>query len=231
MAKPAIQAALDRGELSRAHLLLSQWYDEPSLSTAERQEIEGLLSQLAGTVVYSNEHRLEPPYVVSAGETLESIAGKYDVPWQLLAKINGVTRPDEVQAGQKIKVIRGPFTAVVDMSDHQMTLMVEGRYAGKFPVTLAPTGPLVEGEWIVERKSSAPPLNSATSVVSDSKSSAASRSLVLKGAEPATTGASLVLGSPDGSSANSATTIHVTPADAEDLVDILSVGSRVVIRR
>ncbi|MEX2092513.1 MAG: hypothetical protein WD971_07535, partial [Pirellulales bacterium] len=70
---PEIQGALERQELVAAHEMLSRWYGNPSLTPAEAQQVELLLSQLAGTVVYSTEHRLEPPYTVHAGDTLQTI--------------------------------------------------------------------------------------------------------------------------------------------------------------
>ena len=48
--------------------------------------MESLLGQLAGTVIYSTEHQLEPARVVKPGETLETIAKEYNVPWQLLGE-------------------------------------------------------------------------------------------------------------------------------------------------
>jgi len=120
----AAEAALDRGELSQALLLLSDWYDDPSLSATESQEVNDLLRQLAGSVIYSTEHRLEPPYMVQAGEQIEDIAQKYQVPWQLLAKINGISPADPLQPGQKLKVVRGPFSALIDLGRRKMTLML-----------------------------------------------------------------------------------------------------------
>ena len=140
------------GELSQALLLLSDWYGDPSLSPEEKQEVDSLLSQLAGSVVYSTEHRLEPPYLVQANERLEDIAKQYNVPWQLLAKINGIDRPDALQPGQKLKVVRGPFSALIDLSDRQMTLMLDRRYAGKFAVDIDPQATVEEGNWSVEQK-------------------------------------------------------------------------------
>jgi hypothetical protein len=91
-ARLAVQSALDRGELSQALLLLSDWYGDPSLTAAESSEVQELLSQLAGSVIYSRENRLEPPYIVQSGERLEDIAQKYNVPWQLLAKLTASHR-------------------------------------------------------------------------------------------------------------------------------------------
>ena len=114
---PIIQGALERQELVEGYDMLSQWYGNPTLSPAEAEQVETLLSQLAGTVVYSTEHRLEPPYTVHAGDTLQTIAQQYDVPWQLLAKINGIPAADMVQPGQQLKVIHGPFSAVVELRE------------------------------------------------------------------------------------------------------------------
>ena len=234
---PVIQAALERGELARAHLLLSQWYEDPSLTPAESQQVDRLLGQLAGTVVYSTEHRLEPAYVVQPGETLDTIAGKYNVPWQLLAKVNGIPAADQVQPGQELKVVRGPFAAVVELGKGQMTLMLDGRYAGKFPVMVEPAAAMGEGEWIVNQKLATPvsdPL-AQTGIDPASAGTAVDRVLVLRGDSPTTSGTTMSIASssspPMGPAAGGSAAIRVSPQDAEELADILSVGSRVVIRR
>ena len=150
--RTAVQAALDRGELSQALLLLSDWYGDPSLSPSETEEVNTLLSQLAGSVIYSTEHRLEPPYMVQAGERLETIAKKYEVPWQLLAKINGITSADQLQPGQELKVVRGPFSALIDITRRQMTLMLDRRYAGRFSLDIDPAVTVEAGQWEVNQK-------------------------------------------------------------------------------
>ena len=149
---PQIQGALERQELVAAHEMLSRWYGNPNLTPAEAQQVEVLLSQLAGTVVYSTEHRLEPPYTVHSGDTLQTIAQQYDVPWQLLAKINGIPAANMVQPGQQLKVIHGPFSAVVELDKNQMTLLLDGRYAGRFPITVPSGANVSEGQWVLEQK-------------------------------------------------------------------------------
>jgi LysM repeat protein len=210
---------LDRGELAEAHQALSKWYGDPSLTPTDAERVETLLSQLAGTVVYSTEHRLAPAYVVKQGETLETIAKEHNVPWQLLAKINGVAAADQVRPGQELKVVRGPFSAVVDLSRSQLTLMVDDRFAGKFPVNLTPGQAVDDGEWVVGRKSS---------------EQAPGRALLLQGT-PATPGAPapmLVIASDAlQTTAADGTVIKLAAKDAEELSDILSIGSRVVTRR
>ena len=133
------KAALERQELVAAHEMLSSWYGNPSLTPAESQQVEVLLSQLAGTVVYSTEHRLEPPYTVHAGDTLQTIAQQYDVPWQLLAKINGIPAAEH---GAARPAAEGRPRSVLGRGrtrQEPMTLMLDGRYAGRFPITIPST--------------------------------------------------------------------------------------------
>lgn len=229
--RTAVQAALDRGELSQALLLLSDWYGDPSLTPAETTEVNQLLSQLAGTVIYSSEPRLEAPYLVQAGETLQQIAAKYDVPWQLLAKINGLSTPDALRTGQELKVIPGPFNAKIDISARELTLMLGRRYAGRFPIEFDPSLTVEDGNWLVDQK----PITPTGGLYSSSPGeSGESRSIVLS--NPSAVGGQVaVLRSSSGSSQVAsepiARTIKLKSADANDLYDILSVGSRVTIRR
>lgn len=232
---PAVQAALDRGELNQAHQLLSKWHGDESLAPVDAQKVETLLSQLAGTVIYSADYQLEPARVVKPGETLETIAKGYNVPWQLLAKINGIQSPDQLPPGQKLKVVRGPFSAVVDLHRNELTLLIDGRYAGKFPVTVPPGSTVTEGQWLVDQKLAGPQSTAAPTVYAVAPVPA-DRTIVLRGesnpgSPPGGPTLMIASGSPSGGLTATAPTIRVAPQDAEEISDILSIGSRVVVRR
>ncbi len=231
---PAIQTALDQGKLSVAHELLTKWYNEPSLTTAEAEKVESLLSQLAGTVIYSSEHQLLPAHVVKPGETLEIIGKGYNVPWQLLAKINGIASANQLRPGQELKVLQGPFAAVVDLGRSELALQINGRYAGKFRVTIPVGTAISEGEWLVDQKLVAP--GNVAQASYTTQPSTVDHAIVLR----SETSAGLTGGGPTLAIASSSTptapgaspaAIQLTAADAEELSDILSIGSRVVIRR
>jgi LysM repeat protein len=231
---PAIQAALDRNDLKQAHQLLSKWHGDESLSPAESQKVETLLNQLAGTVIYSTDHRLEPARVVKPGESLETIAKEYGVPWQLLGKINGIAAPDQVRPGQSLKVVRGPFSATVDLHRNQLTLELDGRYAGSFTVTVPPGSPVSEGQWLVDQKLQGLPGAVTPSAYSSAPAAANDCAIVLRnaaGTAASSGGSLLMIASSSAASAPGAPSIRVTPQDAEDIADILSVGSRIVVRR
>ena len=227
---PAIQASLDRGDLKQAHQLLSKWHGDESLAPAESEKVETLLGQLAGTVIYSPEHQLEPARVVKPGETLDSIAKEYNVPTALLAKINSIASPDQLRPGQPLKVVRGPFTAIVDLHRSELTLEVDGRYAGTFAVAVPPGVNVTEGQWTVDQKlGGARPVTAAAYT---STPAAADRTIVLRSAaNPGGAPGGPILTIASGAAAPGASALRVAPQDAEDLSDILSIGSRVTVRR
>ncbi len=226
-------SALDRGELAEALQVLSEWYGDPSLTPTEKREVNELLSQLAGSVIYEGPpaHRLMPPHFVQSGETLESIAQKYSVPWQLLAKINGLGSAGPLPTGHELKVVQGPFSAQIDLSERNLTLMLGRRYAGKFALDIDPAMELPESEWKVDQKLLTPANRGIYSVAG---APAEDRSLLLANADDPSRQAVLLRGpgsadpvSPD----PNGLVIRLKAGEVEEVYDILSVGSRVTIRR
>jgi hypothetical protein len=129
------QKLLGENRLVEAHASLSAWYGSPDLTADEERQLVDLLGQLAGTVIYSNTaHLLEQPHIVRDNETLKTIADAYAVPPRLLAKINGIDEQQPLRPGEKLKVVRGPFDAVLDLQKKEVSLQLRGRYAGRFSV-------------------------------------------------------------------------------------------------
>jgi len=233
-----IQEELAAGHLSEAHLALSRFYRRPGLTAEQSSQVTELLDQLAGTVIYSREHHLEPPYVVREGETLEQIAEQYNVPWQLLANINGIDDPQNLSPGEELKVVRGPFRAVVHLQDRELTLMLGNRYAGRFVIGVGndvPTGRL-EGDYQVTDKTVGPSYQGPDGLSfreRDPRNPLGGWWLGLgdSGGRPTPVG---LHGTNDprnvgGSCARG--TICLGERDVQDIYGILSVGSRVSVRR
>jgi len=226
----AARKKLDQGSLAEVHERLSLYYGNPRLTAVEARQITELLDQVAGTVIYSREHLLENPYTVQPGDTLPKIAESYNVPWQLLAKINGIGDPDQLQPGRKLKVIRGPFNAVIHLNDYELTLMLNGCYAGRFPIGIGSDHAQLEGTYAVRDKTVNPTYYGPDRVVVDADDPASplgERWIGLDGqigihgtADPQNVGRTTGRGS-----------ICLGDRDVEDIYDILSVGSRVVIQR
>lgn len=148
----SVRTLLNENRMAEAHLQLSEWYGDPRFSPDENAQLTDLLDRLAGTVIYSREHLIERPYEVQPGDTLEKIADDYEVPWQLLANINGIRDPRAVRPGQMLKVLKGPFDAYVNLSQFELVLYLGNRYAGRFHIGIGRDQETPEGKFMVERK-------------------------------------------------------------------------------
>lgn len=214
---------LEQGDMGEALRLLTPWRNRPILSPAQKEKLDLLLSQLAGTVIYSTQHVIDQPYVLNRGETLSEIARRYNVPTILLQRINGISNPDNLEAGTQLKVIHGPFSATLDATNNELSLLVNGCYAGRFPVEVTRGNQLTPGQHQVIRKEENPEyFDSASGQIwkaGDERNPYGSHALHLDGG--------VVLhgdGGPGGS-------VGLSPRDVEDIFGILSVGSRVTITR
>jgi hypothetical protein len=221
---------LGAGRYAEALSVLSLWHDDASLGLEESQRLEDLLGQLAGTVIYSQKDLLLPPHIVAPGDTLPSIAAPLQVPWQLLAKINGVSDPSQLVQGEHLKVVRGPFDAVISVSRRRMSLQVGGNYAGSFPVVLGRqiydrVGQSVAVIDIRRPGAVQEPIGIAAQVAyapsTGPKSIILGEGLAIEGVEDP----SLV------SDSASASSVIVSLRDLEDIADILGPGSQVLVRK
>lgn len=131
-----VEGHLAENRLADALFALSMWYGSAQLTTGQETQLIDMLDQLAGAVIYSREHTLQPPYQIQPGETLEQIAQNFDVPWQFLANVNGIHDLNQLVPGQEIKVVHGQFTAEVDLRRREVTLFLGRYYAGRFPIQI-----------------------------------------------------------------------------------------------
>ena len=217
---------LEAGRYAEALAILSVWYDNASLSPEENRQLETLLGQLAGTVIYSTQDMLLPPHIVAPGETLATIAGQLDIPWKLLGKINGIG-PEGPVTGQAIKVLRGPFDAVVSVSRRRLSLQVGGRYAGTFAVAIGKEFSVRTGssvQFLEVQPADTTPTSETVSVAYQPTLRSAillsDRLRIEPAADPG-----FVASTPDGH------VLLVSTADFADLVDILGPGSQLLVRQ
>ncbi len=222
-----VQTKLDEGRLSEVLAELTPWRNAPKLSAEQAQQVQGLLNQLAGTVVYSQQHLLEPPYTVRQGDTLETIGRQYNVPGKLLANINGIRNLQDLQPGQQLKVVRGPFDAEISLEKYELVLTLQGRYAGRFTVGLGRDQQTLAGTHIVREKTNKPIPGASTPVGMARNPAPGTQWIGLNGQIGIHgTNNPQDVGRPGGNG-----WIILSNSDMGDVYDILSVGSRVVIRR
>jgi LysM repeat protein len=223
----SVQTKIEAEAWYDALLKLTSYYDGANLSSVESSEIIDLLDPLAGKVIYSTEHLIEPPYQAQPGDTLKNIADRYEVPWQLLANINGIENPEASLAGRELKVVRGPFRAEISLSKNELTLFVGKLYAGRFAVSTGNDPIPVPGQYQVNDKQPGRTYyagNGQTIPIDDPNNPYGRVWLDLGG------NLSIHGSSPNGAPPGQGC-IALTARDAGDIYGILSQGSSVVIVR
>ncbi len=224
-----IDLLLDENDYLTAHRDLSTiyWY-QPQYRSLIRERID-----MTSASIYSapQPHYLKP-YVVQPGETLSHIAQRYKVPWQYLARLNRV-QPDRIRAGTELKVIRGPFGAVIDLSEFRLTVHAHGYFVRDYEVGIGADHSTPVGEYTVrdklENPTYYPPPGSPNSVVDAD--------------DPANPLGEYWLGFGNGygihgtiepdsiGKARSRGCIRLRENDIAEVFDLLSEGSTVLIRR
>ncbi|MFW6172057.1 MAG: L,D-transpeptidase family protein [Planctomycetota bacterium] len=227
-ARKKAESLIAEGDYQAALRTLSAFYRSPDLTAQEHGELLDLLDPLAARVVYSQEHVLEDPYKVGRNETLMDIAKQYDVPYQLLQKINAIEDPKVLLPGSQLKVVSGPFRAEVDLGQQELTVFLDRLYAGRFPVTVGTEPQPFEGDFQVRDKQYDKTYFSldGRTIPGDSPSNPFGGLWVDLGREVC------IHGSPrEGEDEEPQGCISLSPRDADDVYSILSVGSRVRVLR
>ncbi len=101
-------------------------------------------------------------YKVAAGDRLSTIARAHGVPYELLMQLNHMTDARKLRYGQTLKVINGPFYAVVTKSKFTLDLYLGApggtgsTYVESFPVGLGENNSTPTGLWEIKNKAPSP---------------------------------------------------------------------------
>lgn len=119
---------LSSNRLVEAREVLSAVLRDSSLSARERQEIQVSLSRLSDSMVYSPDvtegDYFAMSYDIQGGDVLSKIVKRFalQVDWRFIQRINNIAVPSRIRAGQRIKLITGPFHAVIHKNTYQLDL-------------------------------------------------------------------------------------------------------------
>lgn len=220
-----IDRQIKAGQIVEAHKVLSKLYwQQPDLRSSVQERID----LTAKALYFSPQPHLQEPYVVQAGDQLRKIASKHHVPWQYLARLNR-TDPKRLREGQKLKVIDGPFGAVVTLNDFELTLHLGGQYVRSYPCCIGKNNATPTGKFKVLNKVTSPQYTDPDGKVfsgTDPKNPLGTHWLDLGDSygihgtiEPDSIG-----------KAESRGCIRLLNADVSEVYDLLETGSEVVIR-
>ncbi|MBD3672530.1 MAG: L,D-transpeptidase family protein [Planctomycetaceae bacterium] len=136
------------GQYLKAHRELSQRYWK------EEEPLEPLLTRLnktAGMIYFAPQPHFMQAYEIQPGDLLQKVAPKYNLSWEYLARLNRV-RPERVKVGQKLKVIKGPFSAFIDLSDFSLTIHAHGYFVKRYAIGIGADNSTPIGTFSVKEK-------------------------------------------------------------------------------
>ena len=111
-----------------ARTLLSQTLRNTTLSDSEAEVIRSEIAMLNedlvfGPIVAPGDPMCEE-YTIKSGDSLSKIAGRRELAthWKLIQRVNRISNPSRIRLGQRLKLVRGPFHAVVYKREHRMDI-------------------------------------------------------------------------------------------------------------
>ncbi len=135
-----------------AHREMSTLYwNNPELKSTILERLE----KNAQTIYFTPQPHFLEPYEVQSGDFLQRVAPKYGINWEYLAALNRVD-PRRVRAGQKLKVIKGPFSAFVDLSDFELTVHCHGFFVKRYSIGTGRNSSTPVGKFAVLDRIAAP---------------------------------------------------------------------------
>ncbi len=111
-----------------ARKLLSQTLLAANTTNREAQVLRDELTEINNVLLFSPVADPKDPmtenYKIKSGDSLSRIAARRELAthWKLIARINQIADPAKIRLGQNIKLVRGPFHAIVHKSAHRLDL-------------------------------------------------------------------------------------------------------------
>ncbi|MEQ9455367.1 MAG: L,D-transpeptidase family protein [Phycisphaeraceae bacterium] len=150
---------ISQGQLVEARRVMSAALyggDVPAKPIADA--LRAQLADVNAALVFSDQvapgDDLAERYRIQSGDYLSRIGPRFDIPYQLIERINGVDA-NRIRAGQYLKVLRGPLHARVVRSHYVMDVFGKDPQGGaihviSFPVGLGENDSTPDGMWVVE---------------------------------------------------------------------------------
>jgi LysM repeat protein len=120
--------AMSAGNPVQARVLYSRAYLSTDITRADQSTLRDKMSAISEDLIFSPRIASGDPmveaYTVASGDSLVRIAKRRELgtDWRLIQRINRISNPSALKVGQKLKLIRGPFHAVVHKGDFRLDL-------------------------------------------------------------------------------------------------------------
>ncbi len=132
------------------------------LTAIEIDAVKKQMSEINQTLIFSARQFPKDPlggvYTVKSGDRLAAIGTAHDIPFELLLPLNHMTDAKKLRYGQVLKIINGPFHAIVTKSKFTLDIYLgspggsNSTYITTFPVGLGTDNSTPTGTWMIKNK-------------------------------------------------------------------------------
>lgn len=147
-----------KGELLQARVLYSQALakaaDPAQRAAIVRQAAPVGEKTLLAPRVWTGDTDVEQ-YEIQSGDVLANIGARYRIPYELIKRVNNLSS-DTIRAGDKLKVIKGPFRARIIKSQFRLELWLRDAPVKVFPVAIGLNDSTPAGQYAVKLKQKNP---------------------------------------------------------------------------
>ena len=225
------------GRLTEARDLYRKAYHMAKQGSPESKEAVDLLGDANVRIIFSGRKTEDSMlYTVKSGDTVSSIGAKFNTTQALILRANGLQQGPSLRINKTLKISQKKFTIVVDISDFTLTLHENGDVFKVYAVGLGkPENPTAPGTYEIKNKMVNPRWYSPSGKVYpplDPENELGTRWMGLKPIGPDLPSDLGIHGTIDPSSvglASSRGCPRMYPADAEELFDLVTLGTPVTI--
>ncbi|HLO40509.1 MAG TPA: L,D-transpeptidase family protein, partial [Phycisphaerales bacterium] len=166
------EEAQKKGDLVRARQILSKALQNPATARSDQETLRNSLAKINEDLFFSKKVTPGDPlvetYAIQSGDAIARLPRKRElaIDWRLLKRVNGLSDDDltRLRVGQKLKLVRGPFHAVVTKSEYRLDLFAGSPdepenwiYIRSFKVGLGEGNGTPVGTFVVKSRQVNPP--------------------------------------------------------------------------
>jgi LysM repeat protein len=117
-----------KGNLVRARSIFSSVLQDPNLAAMDAEFLRSKVASINDDLVFSTKvtpgDPLAETYMIQSGDRLAVIARRQElaVDWRFIQRINKISNPGALRVGQRLKLVRGPFHAIVSKASYRLDL-------------------------------------------------------------------------------------------------------------
>ena len=116
-----------------------------TLTEPEAKQAADMLNEISRRLVFTPSANANDTmfftHTIASGESLERIVRKYKpgCDWRFVQRINGIKKPEAIRVGQRIKIPKGPFSAMVSKRDYRLDICL-GAGSERVVIACLPVG-------------------------------------------------------------------------------------------